>query len=125
MEGWISQAALWVSLGIEAAAALIIAVAVAEAAVMSASLLARGARPGGDRQEAHHRYEDVRLQLGRWLVLALEFLLAADILRTAVAPSWNEIGQLAAIAAIRTALNHFLQLEIRRAERSRGGGGSD
>jgi len=32
-----------------------------------------------------------------WLVLALEFLLAADILRTAISPTWNDIGQLAAI----------------------------
>ena len=55
-------------------------------------------------------------RLGRWLALALEFLLAADILRTAVAPSWSEIGQLAAIATIRTALNFFLQLEIDRSE---------
>ena len=36
----------------------------------------------------------------------------ADILRTAVEPSWDEIGRLAAIAAIRTALNYFLQREI-------------
>ncbi|MBV9172016.1 MAG: DUF1622 domain-containing protein, partial [Chloroflexi bacterium] len=40
------------------------------------------------------------------------FLLGADILRTAVEPSWDEIGRLAAIAAIRTALNYFLQREI-------------
>jgi hypothetical protein len=46
------------------------------------------------------------------LALALEFLLGADILRTAVEPSWDEIGRLAAIAAIRTALNFFLQREI-------------
>ena len=64
----------------------------------------------------HEAKEDVRLRLGRWLALALEFLLAADILRTAVAPTWSEIGQLAAIATIRTALNFFLQLEIDRAE---------
>ena len=57
--------------------------------------------------------------LGRWLALALEFLLAADILRTAVAPSWSEIGQLAAIATIRTALNFFLQIEIDRADQRR------
>ena len=54
----------------------------------------------------------VRLRLGRWLSLVLEFELAADILRTAVAPTWTEIGQLAAIAALRTALNFFLQREI-------------
>jgi uncharacterized membrane protein len=39
-------------------------------------------------------------------------LLGADILRTAVEPSWDEIGRLAAIATIRTALNYFLQREI-------------
>jgi uncharacterized membrane protein len=56
--------------------------------------------------------EAIRLGLGRWLALALELLLGADILRTAVEPSWDEIGRLAAIAAIRTALNYFLQREI-------------
>ena len=56
--------------------------------------------------------EDLRLGLGRSLALSLEFLLGADILRTAVEPSWDEIGRLAAIAAIRTALNYFLQREI-------------
>ncbi|CCG03754.1 DUF1622 domain-containing protein [Blastococcus saxobsidens] len=54
----------------------------------------------------------VRLTLGRFLALGLEFQLAGDILKTAVAPSWEEIGQLAAIAAIRTALNYFLGKEI-------------
>lgn len=39
---------------------------------------------------------------------------AGDILRTAVAPTFTEIGQLAAIAAIRTALNYFLGKEIER-----------
>ncbi|MCI0457222.1 MAG: DUF1622 domain-containing protein [Gemmataceae bacterium] len=59
--------------------------------------------------------EDVRLRLGRWLVLALEFQVAADILRTAVAPTWTEIGQLAAIIILRTVLNYFLQKEIEKA----------
>ena len=54
----------------------------------------------------------VRLTLGRFLALGLEFQLAGDILKTAVAPSWEEIGQLAAIAAIRTVLNYFLGKEI-------------
>lgn len=55
----------------------------------------------------------VRLGLGRFLTLGLEFQLASDVLRTAIAPSFREIGQLAAIAAIRTALNYFLAREIR------------
>jgi uncharacterized membrane protein len=56
--------------------------------------------------------EGLRLGLGRSLALSLEFLLSADIVRTAVEPSWDEIGRLAAIATIRTALNYFLQREI-------------
>ena len=58
-------------------------------------------------------FTSVRLDLGRFLVLGLEFQLAADILRTAVAPSFEELGQLAAVAAIRTALNFFLGREIK------------
>lgn len=53
----------------------------------------------------------VRLTLGRFLALGLEFQLAGDVLRTAVAPSFQELGQLAAVAAIRTALNYFLSRE--------------
>jgi uncharacterized membrane protein len=49
-----------------------------------------------------------------WLVLALEFLLAADILRTAISPTWTDIGQLAAIAAIRTFLNYSLGHDLQR-----------
>jgi len=48
-----------------------------------------------------------------WLVLALEFLLAADILKTAISPTWTDIGQLAAIAGIRTFLNYSLSHDLR------------
>jgi uncharacterized membrane protein len=67
----------------------------------------------------------VRLRLGRFLALGLEFQLASDILRTAIAPTLREIGELAAIAAIRTALNYFLGREIReeRAELAKRRGG--
>jgi uncharacterized membrane protein len=62
-------------------------------------------------------YEAVRLRLGKWLALALEFALASDLIRTAVAPSWDEIGKLAAIMALRTALNYFLEREFEQAAR--------
>ena len=67
------------------------------------------------------RFVPVRLGLGRFLALGLEFQLASDILRTAIAPTLREIGELAAIAAIRTALNYFLAREIKeeRAELAR------
>ena len=55
------------------------------------------------------------LSLARWLLLGLEFMLAADIVRSAIAPDWNDIGQLAAIAVIRTFLNYFLERDLEAA----------
>ena len=52
------------------------------------------------------------LRFGVWLLLGLEFELAADIVRTAISPSWTEIGQLGAIALIRTFLNYFLERDV-------------
>jgi len=40
-------------------------------------------------------------------------LLGADILATAIAPTWDDIGKLAAIATLRTALNYFLERELK------------
>lgn len=53
------------------------------------------------------------IRFAGWIILALEFALAADIVGTAVAPSWDAIGQLAVIATIRTALNFFLERDIK------------
>jgi uncharacterized membrane protein len=63
------------------------------------------------------QFTPVRLDVGRFLALGLEFQLASDLLRTAVAPSFEEIGKLAAVAAIRTALNFFLRKEIEHERR--------
>ena len=56
----------------------------------------------------------IRLIFARYLVLALEFQLAADILSTAISPSWEAIGKLAAITVIRTVLNYFLTKEMEK-----------
>lgn len=58
-------------------------------------------------------FVSVRLSFARYLTLALELQLAADILSTSIAPTWDRIGKLAAIAVIRTALNYFLNLEMK------------
>ena len=89
---------------VEAVGVAIVALAVLLAAARFVGALLHGTQPFPP--------EGLRLDLGRSLALSLEFLLGADILRTAVEPSWDEIGRLAAIAAIRTALNYFLQREI-------------
>ncbi|HBH41858.1 MAG TPA: hypothetical protein DD732_01110 [Rhizobiales bacterium] len=52
------------------------------------------------------------LQFATWILLALEFALAADLVRTAVAPTWDDISKLAVIATIRTMLNYFLAKDI-------------
>ena len=64
----------------------------------------------------------VRLTLARYLALALEFQLGADILGTAIAPSWDEIGKLGAIAVIRTGLNYFLTKEMKEHEEAEAKG---
>lgn len=109
LEPLLKSISIYLASGVEGFAALIIGGAVIEATVRALALFFRPAQP----PEAK---ELVRLRLGRWLALALEFELAADILRTAIAPTWNEIGQLAAIVVLRTALNYFLQQEIDKAE---------
>ncbi len=52
------------------------------------------------------------LRHARWLIAGLTFQLAADIIETAITPSWADIGRIAAIAAIRTALNYFLERDL-------------
>ncbi len=91
--------------GVEFAAALVIALAALQATVKAFVLFFR-------RDATPQQKNEVRLTMARWLALALEFELAADILNTAVTPTWSDIEKLAAIAAIRTALNYFLEREI-------------
>jgi uncharacterized membrane protein len=57
--------------------------------------------------------QSIRIQFGSALTVALELLLAADILVTAIAPTWDDIGKLASIAVLRTALNYFLERELK------------
>jgi uncharacterized membrane protein len=58
-------------------------------------------------------YQPYRQQIGRSILLGLEFLVAADIIRTvAVAPTFTSVGVLAVIVLIRTFLSFSLELEI-------------
>lgn len=63
-------------------------------------------------------FRESRVELGHSFSLALGILIGASILNTAIAPSWNDIGQLAAIIAIRIVLNHFLLRDVRIDEQS-------
>lgn len=94
----------WLRLLIEALGALVIAAGTIVVVVALVRHMA-SARGGG--------FSPIRLTFARYLTLALELQLAADILSTSVAPTWDRIGKLAAIAVIRTALNFFLSKELR------------
>ena len=56
---------------------------------------------------------EARMVFGSAVAVSLELLLGADVLATAVAPSWDDIGKLAAIAVLRTGLNYFLEKELK------------
>lgn len=106
-EEMVRHTTLTLATGVEAISAVIIGYAVLEALWrLVTQRLGRG-----------QGMEGLRLRLGHWLALVLELLLAADILQTAVAPTWDDIGKLAAVAGIRTALNYFLDREVREEQR--------
>jgi uncharacterized membrane protein len=94
----------WMRLVVESLGALIVGAGVLVT-------LAEAVR--GWRQEHGVPFNRVRLVFARYLVLALEFQLAADILSTAISPDWDQLGKLAAIAVIRTVLNYFLTHEMK------------
>lgn len=104
MEELFKEVAGYVSLACESLAVLCVAIGAIKAAVLCVELFIKGS-PG-------IAYKKPWIALAVWLMLGLEFALAADIADTAVAPSWTEIGQLAAIAAIRTLLNFFLERDV-------------
>lgn len=103
VEDIVANLVLWLKLLIEAIGALVIGIGV----ILASRRFTRGSFPPTARD-----FTDARLTLARFLAIALEFQLGADILSTAVAPSWDAIGKLAAIAVIRTALNYFLSREM-------------
>ena len=104
VEGNVINAVLWLKLAVETVGALVIGLGIVNAAY----LFVRALIPPQVKN-----YNRVRLTLARYLALALEFQLGADILSTAVAPTCDQIGKLGAIAVIRTALNFFLTREMR------------
>lgn len=103
-EIWVRTAVEWLRLIVETIGAGIVAIGVVLAGLLFVKALI--ARRVAD-------FNAIRLTLARYLALALEFQLGADILSTAVAPSWTQIGKLGAIAIIRTTLNFFLSREMR------------
>jgi uncharacterized membrane protein len=106
LEVLLKHLAGYTALTVEAAAVLLVAYGAGETFVATVGHVWHGRRVTGWRKELFLRF-------GVWLLVGLQFALAADIVRSVIAPTWNEIGQLAAIAAIRTFLNYFLERDMR------------
>ena len=94
----------WVKLAIEMLGAILVTIGVCVAIVYLVRTIA--SHQSGD-------FAPTRLILARYLSLALEFQLGADILGTAVSPTWDHLGKLATVAVIRTGLNYFLMMEMK------------
>src|SRR5262245_34950499 len=109
MEELIHQFARAVALGLETAAVVVVALGSLDAAGRIVIGIVRLTTSHGDGKAVWRRY-------GMWLLLGLEFELAADIVRSVVAPTWQDLGELAAIAVIRTFLNYFLEKDVSEAE---------
>lgn len=58
--------------------------------------------------------ESIRIKLGSYLVLALEFFIASDIVKTIITPTWQSLGILGVIVIIRTILTHFLTKDLKK-----------
>jgi len=111
LESTIVNGVEWLRLIVETTGAVVIALGVLFACYGFGRVLLLTRQPD---------FTTVRLTLARYLTLALEFQLGADILSTAISPSWDQIGKLGAIAVIRTALNFFLQREMHEAQHNNG-----
>ena len=98
----------YLTLGIEIMAAVIIGITITIAFISALKILRK---PANERTLAA---ETVRLSLARALLLALDFVVASDILKTILVPSLSELSLLAFIVAIRIALSWSLSKELAR-----------
>jgi uncharacterized membrane protein len=105
MEEWLHLVTTDIVVTIDEMALIIVAIGTVEAFLTG--LWAAFPAPA-----SHNRFREILVRYGRWLVAGLTFQLAADIIGTSIAPSWQEVGQLGAIAVIRTFLNFFLERDL-------------
>lgn len=101
---WLSLATGFASTLIDTIALIIVVLATIEAALAGLRVTF------ADGNE--HRKREIWLRYARWLVAALTFQLAADIIETSIAPAWDDVARLAVIATVRTMLNYFLEKDM-------------
>jgi uncharacterized membrane protein len=111
MEELFAKGAHIASTLVEAAAVLIVFYGAVESFGRLLWIIVTPSTTHGERKALWRRF-------GVWLLLGLEFELAADIIGSVISPSWMDIGELGAIAVIRTFLNYFLEKDLEHAEES-------
>jgi len=112
LEAQFGEIASYIALVIEAGAVLVVRCGAVQAFVGVAAGAVRG---GASEMQGRQ----IWLRFATWILLGLEFALAADLVRTAVAPTWDDISKLAVIATIRTMLNYFLAKDIAEFDQAR------
>jgi uncharacterized membrane protein len=110
MEELLTVVANQVALALETVAVVIVAFGALHALVAVLKVLVHGPR-------ATHWGRHIWASFGSSLLGALQFALAADIVRSTISPTWEQIGELAAIAAIRTFLSYFLERDLMEVQR--------
>src|SRR6185436_18214997 len=113
MEELFARFAHTASLLVELAAVLIVSYGALESFARLLWIVVTPGTTHGERKALWRRF-------GMWLLLGLEFELAADIIASVISPTWQDIGELGAIAVIRTFLNYFLERDLENAETSSG-----
>ena len=108
----------WLALMTESAIVIINALALAVILIATIEAFINGLRVMFGSLSGQAR-RDVWVKYSRWLVAGLTFQLAADIIGTSVTTSWDAVGRLAAVAAIRTFLDYFLERDMTEAVRER------
>ena len=103
----------WLSVITEHAVVVINAMALLLIVYGTVEAFLRGLRAMVIRSPTGQALRDGYLRYARWLIAGLTFQLAADIIETAIAPGWDDVGRLAAIAVIRTFLNYFLERDLK------------
>jgi uncharacterized membrane protein len=106
MDSLFSSALLWTTRALEVAGIITIVLGVC----LALTRVALRAVRGGDHAD---QFREFRANIGRAILLGLEFLVAADIINTvAIEPSLESVAVLAGIVAIRTFLSFALEVEI-------------
>jgi uncharacterized membrane protein len=101
----------WLVLVTEYAIVVIDAMALVIVVIGTVEAFIGALRTATPRHDNHERRE-VWLRYARWLVAALTFQLAADIIETSITTSWDALGRIAVVAVIRTFLNYFLDRDV-------------